>query len=859
MRIIFSAFIAGEILFLFLAKLPSNTSIYVLILIALVNLLLLIFSLKLRKLVLFNLGLGLVFGSIFCGLLGFIWTFYLSQSRLENLLPESLEGVNLIVDGVIDGLPQDTNEGRRFTLKVISWRKAVGDVPNLIIDSSSTQIGFPKRISLGWYTPRDFFHIGGKLSPDFSAIPELIPGQRWLLPVKLKQPRGLLNPHAFDYELWMFMQNLGANGNVRISKNSATNEIPLKLSDFHFDAYALVERVRWQLRRKILNAFSKEAAYAGVLVALVIGDQNSINQEDWKIFNATGIGHLISISGLHVTMLAGFGAFLAQFLWRRSNLSMVLPAQKIGVLFGLLTAFIYSLLAGFQIPAQRTMFMVAILALALWTGRLMKAFDVWWWALLLVMFLNPWSIYTPGFWLSFAAVALILYSMPSNKQNNQLEDADADWIFLKKIKESFGQACRVQLVVTVGLIPISLWWFSQISSISPIANAFAIPLVSFVITPMAMLGAFLPGFIGSLFLRLSHWVLEIMIYPLKEMADFSWSVIYAAKPSWLSMLLALFGVYLFTAPGSILHRIYLRLVGLCLCLFLFISGISRINDRIDFGDFRALVWDIGQGTAVLIKTQNHHLLYDAGPVSGRSNDPGLRTILPYFRSEGISQLDMLAISHKDSDHIGGVESIVKTIVVKDVVGSIPASHNLMNLFENKSVPAKPCQAGNHWVWDGVEFIVWHPGPKTTFDESFHQGRPNELSCVIEVRNQHFSFWLTGDIERIGEGELVARLEQDMPEKRDIDSRIKVLMAPHHGSKTSSSILLLNSLAPDWAFSQSGYKNRYNHPHPKIMARYRDFGLNLLDTSLTGAQIWNFEQKNLNLEEFRNSDRRIWHR
>ena len=860
MRAIFSAFIAGEILFLFLSEMPNRFIIGGAIILSLIAFVLLI--LRLRKNPeneIFHLQVNIALGCIFALTVGAIWSSYLTHERLTNILPEELEGVELFVDGVIDGLPQDTAEGRRFTLTVIGWQRA-SNLPMQDIDGWNSVKNFPKRLSLGWYAPKEFYGKPSNKPIDLSNVPELIPGQRWHLPVKLKRPRGLMNPHTFDYELWMFMQDLGANGNVRLSKRGALQSKSGKLVEDSYVAFLpMVERVRWYLREKIMRAFPKETKYAGVLVALVVGDQNAITQEDWQTFNSTGIGHLISISGLHVTMLAGFGGWFAQRLWRRRDLPLIVPAQKIGVLFGFMTALIYTFLAGFQIPAQRTMIMVGVVTLALWLGRILRPFDIWWWALFLVLLLNPWAIYTPGFWLSFGAVALILYAMPSDKHRVKPEVPDVDWIFFEKIKESLGQACRVQLVVTIGLIPLTLWWFSQISMISPLANSFAIPIVSFVVTPFAMLGAFLPSFIGDFFLWVAHEVLILMIYPLKMMSEWSWAVAFSSKPSWWAMGISVIGVLLATAPGDLLHRLRLRILGLGLCLSLFVPGFSRLGERVNFGDFRALVWDIGQGTAVLIKTKNHYLIYDAGPVSGKGNDPGTRTILPYLRAEGITELDVLAISHRDSDHIGGVESIVNGVVVKEVIGSIPEWHPLMSIFESNQVSAKPCQYGDRWEWDGVQFIVWHPDSNVTFESSFHMGRPNELSCVIEVRNDHYSFWLTGDVERFGEGEIVGRLNQDLLEKQALDDRIKVFMAPHHGSKTSSSLTFINLIVPDWAFAQTGYKNRYNHPHPEIFSRYQNFGINLINTSLTGAQIWNFEGEKMDLELFRNSVRRIWHR
>jgi competence protein ComEC len=860
MRAIFSAFIAGEILFLFLSEMPSKVLMGCVLMMATVTLFLLIYQFKKNQFkTIFNLSSTLILGCILSLFLGFIWSAYLTYERLNKLLPEELEGVELVVDGVIDGLTQDTPEGRRFTFKTLGWQRVSSSGAEL--DEGWNRGGdFPERLSLGWYAPREFYGKADNKVIDLSNIPELIPGQRWYLPLKLKRPRGLMNPHTFDYELWMFMQNFGANGNVRLAKKGARNPYSAILVEQRYLSFLpMVERLRWYLREKILNAFQKDAKYPGVLVALVVGDQNAIVQDDWQTFNATGVGHLISISGLHVTMLAGFGGWLAQRLWRRKNLPLIIPAQKVGILVGFITALIYTFLAGFQIPAQRTMLMVGVVALSLWVGRILRPFDIWWWALWLVLLMNPWAVYTPGFWLSFGAVALILYAMPPNKHLTKQEVPDVDLLFFKKIKESIGQACRVQMIVTIGLIPLTLWWFSQISLISPLANSFAIPIVSFIVTPLAMLGAFLPSVIGDVLLWISHQVLVWMIYPLKLMSEWSWAVISAPKPSWWAMALSVLGVVMATAPGDLIKNLQWRLLGVGLCLSLFVTSLSRFGEGLNDGDFKALVWDIGQGTAVLIKTKHHQLLYDAGPVSGKGNDPGTRTILPYLRAEGIADLDVMAISHRDSDHIGGIESIVQGISVKEVVGSIPEWHPLMEIFKSNMVSARPCQYGDRWAWDGVEFIVWHPDSRVTFESRFHEGRPNELSCVIEVRNKHYSFWLTGDIEKFGENEVVGRLAQDLRAEEALSSRKKVLMAPHHGSKTSSSLSFINLIDPDWVFAQTGFKNRYNHPHPAIFLRYENFGINLLNTSLTGAQIWNFEGQKMDLEHLRNSDRRVWHR
>lgn len=773
-----------------------------------------------------------------------MWVAYLSQSRAQNLLSEHLENQHLVVEGVVDSLPQDSESGRRFTLKVSSWEK--------ISTGTLNEPNLPERISLGWYAPRPFFNsVQTSYKADLSKIPELIPGQVWRFQVALKRPRGLSNPHTFDYERWAFMQNLGANGHV-LDKNQA-KQLGWSFKNFS----VLVEWVRWNIRDKIKQSLPSDSRYLGVLIALVIGDQNAISQEDWKMFNATGIGHLIAISGMHITMLAALGAWLGRRLWKKATWVEFVPTSKVAVIAGFMTALIYTWIAGFQIPAQRTMVMVGVAALALWGGRIVKGFDLWWWALFIVMLIHPWAIYTPGFWLSFGAVAIILFAMPSEQHHQKKETfniPDADHIYLRGIRESFSEACRVQAVVTIALIPLTLFWFFQISVVSPLSNAFAIPVISWLVTPLAMLGAFIPNPFSSWVLSMAHWILDCLLTLLNKMASWDWSVLYGPKPSWWIFLIAMAGVLLCVRSGLILDTWKSRLLGLIVSLGIFFTmpnGISK-------GDFQALAWDIGQGTAVLIRTKNHVLLYDTGPLSGSSNDPGQRILLPYLRAEGISKIDRLAISHKDADHIGGVSSLLKSIQIDEVRGSIPESHPLQNEIKSAGVGARPCQAGDQWAWDGVEFIIWHPGSDVTFEDRFHRGKPNEMSCVIEVRSKHYSFWLTGDVERYGEAEIVERFQLAEP-ARHPNKRTQIFMAPHHGSKTSSTLSFLDWIHPDWAFAQTGYQNRYRHPSREVIARYESRGLKLLNTSHTGALLWKIRGKNLDFEAWRDSNRRIWHR
>ncbi len=762
----------------------------------------------------------------FMFILGFVWNAHYAENRLHNVLSSEMEGQELIIEGRVAALPQGNSEGAKFAFEVD--------------DATST---LPRRIYLSWQP--------AWRNPQ--QVPEIIPGQRWEFKVKLKRPYGSLNPYTFDFERWSFHQNFGASGSVRsgeliLAKDIGLTELELRM-----------ELVRWELRKKIQSMLPVDARYAGVIIALVMGDQNAIDQEDWRIFNATGIGHLISISGLHVTMLAGLGASIAAFIWRRRSWPLLIPVGKVSAIAGFLTAFIYAWLAGFQIPAQRTMYMVGVVAYALWSGRNPRSFDIWWWALIFVLLVDPMAPYTPGFWLSFGAVAAILYAMGDSAGLLGIptgKELEVHWThrFIQALRE----ACRVQAVVTIALLPLTLYWFYQVSIVSPLANAFAIPLVSYLVTPLAIAGALLPEWIGKWLVLPAHVAMEYLAIALDWMASWNWSVIWARKPEWLILLLSGIGIIYAIHPGSLIDSWKMRSLALSLSVLLFVPPLSLLNrDSLAAGEFRATVLDIGQGTSVLIETANMKLLYDTGPIQGKKDDAGQRVILPYLRGRGIEQIDRMVISHSDSDHVGGAAALLKQIQFDFMMGSLPSNNPLLQNLQARKIPSIPCRFGQRWIWDGVEFIVWHPNEETLFEDQYSR-KPNEMSCVLEVRNQHTSFWLTGDVEKQGEAEIVERLNPARLE--EIADRQLIFMAPHHGSKTSSSLDLLKNLEPDQAFAQNGYRNRYGHPHPTVSARYRDLRIPFYQTPITGAQIWTFKNNTKSSTQFwRHNIRRLWHR
>jgi competence protein ComEC len=335
-------------------------------------------------------------------------------------------------------------------------------------------------------------------------------------------------------------------------------------------------------------------------------------------------------------------------------------------------------------------------------------------------------------------------------------------------------------------------------------------------------------------------------------------VVWSRQPEWWILLLSSVGIIYVIRPGLLQDTWRSRVPLLCVSIAL-LTPLGNIvsSNSISPGEFKATIFDIGQGTAVFIETANKTLLYDTGPIQGKKDDAGQRILLPYFRGRGIDRIDRMVISHSDSDHVGGAAALLKHIKFESMMGSLPSDNPLLQKLQLKNVPSIPCRFGQRWIWDGVEFFIWHPREDTNFVIK-HSGKPNEMSCVLEVRNQNTSFWMTGDVEKQGEAEMVERLDQVALET--IGDRELIFMAPHHGSKTSSSEALLKRLNPDHAFAQNGYRNRYGHPHPTVVERYRFLGIPFIQTPETGAQIWRFKEiGKATMDFWRLGQRRLWHR
>jgi competence protein ComEC len=607
-----------------------------------------------------------------------------------------------------------------------------------------------------------------------------------------------------------------------------------RLDAFVFSFGNAVERCRGWLRDRIQAALP-DKQYAGVITALVIGDQRAISQSDWKVFTRTGIGHLISISGLHITMIAGMFAAIVFALWRRSfftraQLPVMLPAQRAAALAGAGMALVYVSLAGFGVPAQRTLYMLSVVAAALWFGRITSVSHVLCIALGIVVLLDPWAVLWPGFWLSFGAVATILYATVGRAEFHDDSQSPATQRGLFALRS----ATHTQYVVTLGLVPLTILLFGQLSVVSPVANAVAIPLISFLVTPLALAGSILPAPLSNWLLTLAHLLVEWLAIGLNWLSELPVAVWTAPIPAWWIFACASIGtLWLLAPPGW-----PVRWLGPIAWLPLVLNAPSRPPE----GEMWVTAFDVGQGTAVLIETPHRRLLYDTGPAYSSESDGGNRVILPYLKARGIASLDATIISHSDNDHAGGALSIFDEVKVGWVASSLP--------FENPIVKAAPrhrrCEAGQAWSWDEVRFEMLHP-TATSYEST--KWKPNARSCTLKITSGKHSILLTGDIEAVQEAELVA----SDPERL----RASVLLAPHHGSGTSSTMPFLVAVDPDIAIFQVGYRNRYRHPKPEVFERYGSLGIQRLRSDESGAVSLRFGPS-VSADEYRAEHARYWY-
>jgi len=710
-------------------------------------------------------------------LCGFLWALFRADLILSENLDKQLEGMPLITEGRVVSLPVNRGTLVRFDFKIDS-----------MTDAKGRNYAAPGKIRLNWY--RDY--------------PQLEPGDHWRLTVKLKRPYGFMNPGGFDYEGFLFQEGIGATGyvlnrgvNTRLSVNNGFN----------------INRIRFRLRNN-LETLLQGKPVGPLIAALVTGDRSAITPSQWRILNRTGTNHLLAISGLHIGLVAGFVFLITRWLWPLTGgLWFTISGLRIAAACSFIGALVYAALAGFSIPTQRALIMLGIILLLGISGRNTRSSNIISLALLLILIIDPFSLLSTGFWLSFTAIVAILYGMTCRTGYGGF----------------WWRWGRVQWFIAVGLLPLLVMSYQQVPLLGIAANFIAVPWVSMVTVPLVLSGVcvtWLHEGLGTAILILGADSLELLWGFLKLISEIEPGVVQLSSPSLAGVIAAMFGAFILLMPRGLPGR----LLGIVWML----PALIPLHTDSNVQQFRFILLDVGQGLAAVVHTRHHTLLFDTGPRYSDRFDAGQDVILPYLNSKGINRIDRVIASHGDNDHIGGLPQLLANIQISDLYSSVPE--------KIRNFRTARCRTGDHWEWDGVTFTMLSP-------ESASDLSGNNLSCVLQVAAGRHSLLLTGDIER--------RAEQNIVSLHPNTLKSEVLVAPHHGSNTSSSPEFIQAVQPRYVLFPVGYRNRFNFPKQDIIDRYKAVGAIPLDTASSGAIEILFEEKGLKITQYRQRMRRFW--
>lgn len=709
---------------------------------------------------------------------GFIYCVLYADLIIAERIPKSLEGNDLLVTGEVIDLPINRDNSNVFYFRV-----------NSIIDEQyAGQWGRPGKLKLSWYHENV----------------SLLPGQTWQLMIRLKRPHGYQNPGGFDYEGWLFQNRVAANGYVRTGKQ---NKLLKQGSEFN------IQFLRQKLSDRIMNnAINDETA--GLIVALGTGSRHRIDAEVSRVLRLTGTAHLLAISGLHVGIVALIFYFFGRWIWSCFyRLTLFYPAQDAGWISALLAGVFYAALAGWSVPTQRALLMLFVFVLAGLCRQTISSGLVLSMAFVLVLLFDPLSFTSPSFILSFAAILIIFYTMHARDRK-----AGANW-----------QWIRLQCVLSIGLMPLVVFWFQGVSLVSIPSNLIAVPTLGFLIVPVVLLTSllYLFGFPGAEYIQIMcEKMIELLLFVLRTLADVDIAWWQQGGLDSFDLVMAMIGVLLILLPAGLAGRS----LGVVWLLPLLIPDYSRPPE--------AEVWitllDVGQGMSAVVQTREHTLLYDAGARFNRQFDMGKAVVLPFLSHQGIRDLDSFIISHGDNDHIGGAGSVLESMPVRSILSSVPEQITGKN--------AEFCRRGQHWIWNSVHFEIVHPDRNSSLNG-------NNNSCVLRIHTGSQSILITGDVESLAESDMLQRSDR---------LKSTIMTIPHHGSMTSSSAAFLDRVSPELALNTAGYRNRYGFPKQAIMARYQERAIPVLNTADLGAITVKLDKTGHTVVTFRESRPRFWY-
>jgi len=758
---------------------------------------------------------------------GAVWSLLYCHLLLARQIPAEYSGEDFIVRGVVSSLVDTSAQGQRFDFYVTGIHSR---------DKSRLLKWQPKKIRLAWYGAQ---HSQAQLSP----------GQQWQFQVRMKALRGLMNPAGFDYQGWMVQQGYSASAYVR--KTSQNQRIENASLPILLQGKVFFEAKRFILLQKITRQVEEGFARA-VFAALAIGYKGLLTSEHWQVLKRSGTVHLLVVSGLHIGLFALLGYLLGSLLSRLLFIPLtVLPAVVWSSWSSMFFALGYAGLSGFSLPAQRALVMLCCGLLATLLRRYFPVSSLYLMALLAVLLFDPLAVFSPGLYLSFAAVGVLLYGFSARTVQARLEFSllQSGWSAIKKL-------LYTQYLVFVGLLPLLLYWVGENALSMPLVNFFAVPLVSFILLPLVLVTALLmmswPSLSDSL---LQDCLLSGYSFLVKYFWEFlHWSAQHTSlvnfqqggMPIWMMIIISMFGALIILSPKGLLPRFSGVVLLGTLCF--------PLKHTRPYGEFQLTALDVGQGLSVVVETQSQVLVYDTGNAFSERFNIGRNVLAPFLKRQGYGHVDTLVISHGDRDHIGGLEGLMEELPVQSLMGSI-AMEDRQTLDGLHGLDFEHCEAGQGWHIEGVRFEFLSPhalstvGVKGPVSEGKRKSKNNQ-SCVLRVSNDRLSVLLTGDIEK--EQERWLSLQQ-------VSLSADVLLVPHHGSNTSSSRGFLQAVNPDLAIVSNGFANPYGHPHPKVLARYEQAGIPILRTDLSGAIVFNSHEGLQKLwQARRDGTLRFWH-
>ena len=812
----------------------------------------------------------LAVSAAFCG--GALFHAQTADNQLSRQLPPSLEGIPLLIEGRVLNMPTIAGAAYRFQFDVsaacrlsdASKTKRPSETPAYA--GCSTQTPFSGKVLLSYYLPRGLVEKG--LVSKHEATPleypaNLKPGTLLQLVVKLNRPHGLSNPGGFDYEAFLFRNKILAKGYVRGELTAALeSEVDKTLPS----PSVLIERLRFDIRNRLLES-SANARNTGIVLALGLGESSLVSQSLWNQLRATGTTHLLVVSGLHVGMIAMFLVMVSRGLWRICLVCLPTAASraphciKFCLWFSLLGTAGFALFTGWSLPTQRAVAMLTVFAVSRLSSRRFGVITGLLFALTFVLVLSPLVATGSGFWLSFVAVSvLVLFAAPP--QRAPLEESGNDTQLLSRFSARARQFAFPQIVVTLGLILPLLVFGVRISLLAPIINLLAIPFLTLALLPASLLAVLDVALLGQSALGaivIADFLCDQLVRLLAVGAELNLLWEPQVTPSIASYLLAFVCLCACLVPIGWRAR--------CVCgMWTVMLGLNNLDWRSEAQagecnqaqpSLRLDQLDVGQGLALIIRTNCHALLYDTGASLSAEFEMGSAVIRPALRVLGIKRLDRLVISHADNDHAGGAAGVLRSVAVTDIhVGGYAENFStFQGHLGARAMDARPCRRGDSWRWDGVVFSYLNPVSQAV-GESLggmrgSQNSRNSQSCVLKTTLGEAAVLLTGDIERAEEASLALRYQEQL--------RATVMVAPHHGSKTSSSYALLKRVDPEIVIVAAGYKNSFGHPHPEVLRRYEILETPVFNTAVTGMLSVRLDERGVVSQSraYRLTNRRYW--